>query len=77
MTFPRIFAMSEVLWKGPTNDLEKDYINFLSRVEPHLQRLDTKQINYGNHLYDLEGGVIKNQGASILCTYHTNQSQRN
>jgi len=62
MTFPRIFAMSEVLWKGPTNDLEKDYINFLSRLEPHLQRLDTKHINYGNHLYDLEGGVLKNQG---------------
>lgn len=62
MIFPRIFAISEVVWKGPTQNLETDYANFLTRLEPNLERLQIKQINYGNHLYDLEGFVEKNQG---------------
>ena len=63
MAFPRIVAMSEVVWSGATKNLEEDYTNFLSRLERYLERLDVKNINYANHLYDLEGGVIKKQGA--------------
>ncbi len=65
MVFPRIFAMSEVVWSGPTKNLETDYADFLVRLEPNLKRLDLKQINYGNHLYDIEGDVMKNQGKVI------------
>ena len=65
MVFPRIFAMSEVVWSGPTKNLETDYADFLVRLEPNLKRLDFKQINYGNHLYDIEGDVVKNQGKVI------------
>lgn len=61
MAFPRIVAMSEVVWSGATKNLEEDYTNFLSRLERYLERLDVKNINYANHLYDLEGGVVKNQ----------------
>ena len=61
MMFPRILAMSEVVWSGPISNLEADYTNFLSRVEPYLERLDVKQINYANHLYDIEGAVVKEQ----------------
>ncbi|MFT5255541.1 MAG: hexosaminidase [Candidatus Paceibacteria bacterium] len=62
MAFPRMLAMSEVVWKGPTTNLDKEYSDFLSRLEPYLERLDAKEINYANHLFDLEGRVVKKEG---------------
>lgn len=62
MAFPRILAMSEVVWTGATSDLDKEYSSFLSRLEPYLERLDAKGINYANHLFDLEGTVVKKEG---------------
>jgi hexosaminidase len=61
MAFPRMLAMAEVTWSGPTENLEEDYTNFLSRLEPFLGRLDALDINYANHLYDLEGSVVKTE----------------
>ncbi|WP_417369719.1 beta-N-acetylhexosaminidase [Gelidibacter japonicus] len=54
MVFPRILAMSEVLWT-PTNN--KNYADFVARVEHFHQRLDALEINYANHLYEVEGEV--------------------
>jgi len=62
MVFPRMLAMSEVVWSGPTKDIETDYPEFLSRLEPFLARLDALNINYANHLYEIEGKVIKKEG---------------
>jgi hexosaminidase len=59
MAFPRMLAMSEVVWKGPTQNLETDYPEFLSRVEPFMKRMDALAINYANHLYDVSGKVLK------------------
>jgi len=59
MVFPRILAMSEVTWSGATADIELDYPNFISRVEPFLERLNALDINYANHLYEVEGKLIK------------------
>ncbi|RMA66107.1 beta-N-acetylhexosaminidase [Ulvibacter antarcticus] len=59
MVFPRILAMSEVVWSGPSENLEEDYANFLLRVEPFLERLDALRVNYANHLYEIEGRVLK------------------
>ena len=59
MVFPRILALSEVVWSGPSNDLESEYPNFLERVEPFFERLDAMSINHANHLYEIEGDVIK------------------
>jgi hexosaminidase len=61
MAFPRMLAMAEVAWSGPTQNLEEDYTNFLIRLEPFLERLDALDINYANHLYDLEGSVVKTE----------------
>jgi len=61
MAFPRMLAMAEVTWSGPTENLEEDYTNFLSRFEPFMERLDALDINYANHLYDLEGSVVKTE----------------
>ena len=62
MVFPRILAMSEVLWSGATKNIETGYLEFLSRLEPFLKRLNVLNINYANHLYELEAGLIKEKG---------------
>ena len=62
MVFPRILAMSEVLWSGAVKNIETDYPEFLSRVEPFLERLNALNINNANHLYELEGDLIKENG---------------
>lgn len=43
MVFPRLSAMSEVLWTKQEN---RDYNRFLQRMEKHYQRLGTLQLNY-------------------------------
>jgi hexosaminidase len=42
--FPRILAMSEVLWDYPTT---RDYKLFYERVQAHYKRLDVLGVNYG------------------------------
>lgn len=59
MVFPRILALSEVVWSGPVNNLEYEYSEFLNRVEPFFERLDALNINYANHLFEIEGDVVK------------------
>ncbi|WP_040279963.1 beta-N-acetylhexosaminidase [Psychroserpens damuponensis] len=55
MIFPRILAMSEVVWSKNEN---KNYSNFVKRVEHFNTRLDVLDINYANHLYEIEGELI-------------------
>ena len=62
MAFPRMLAMSELGWSGASENMETDYPNFLRRLEPFLKRLDVLNINYANHLYEIEGSVIKKDG---------------
>ena len=50
MVFPRILALSEVDWKGPTNNFNQDYPNFVERLKEFTQRMDVLQINYAPHL---------------------------
>ncbi len=59
MAFPRILAMSEVVWNGASKNIEKEYPIFLHRVEHFFSRLETLKINYANHIYDLSGRVLK------------------
>src|SRR5690606_7464019 len=51
----RILAMSEVLW-SPTD--KKNYPDFVARVDNFHQRLDALDINYANHLYEVDGGAV-------------------
>ncbi len=57
MAFPRILAMSEVVWSKPEN---KSYPDFVKRVEDFHKRLDALNINYANHLYEIEGKLVSN-----------------
>jgi len=43
MAFPRMLAMSEVLWSTPAN---KDYADFRRRLVLHLARLDKQGVKY-------------------------------
>lgn len=62
MGFPRILAMSEVVWSKNEN---KNYAAFVRRVENFHKRLDALNINYANHLYEIEGELLSdNSGLS-------------
>lgn len=62
MIFPRILALSEVDWKGPSQNFEKDYPQFVSRVESFMERLDIMGVNFANHLYQLKSKIFKENG---------------
>ncbi len=71
MAFPRMLAMSEVVWNGAQEDVNLSYKNFLKRVEQFLPRMDALDINYANHLYDVSGEIKKENGE---LTYQLNTS---
>lgn len=41
--FPRAVALAEVVWSPPQR---RSFEDFLRRLEPHLKRLDMRQVNY-------------------------------
>jgi hexosaminidase len=63
MAYPRMLAMSEVVWSGASENIDVDYSDFLARLEPFMDRLGALDINYANHLYEIEGSIIKKEGA--------------
>ncbi|MFP4844205.1 beta-N-acetylhexosaminidase [Winogradskyella sp. PE311] len=58
MMFPRILALSEVVWSDPET---RNYIDFVSRVENFHKRLEALDINYANHLFEIEGELITSE----------------
>jgi len=63
MAFPRMIALSEVLWSETKN---KDFNNFKNRLEFYQQRLDARDVNYANHLYEVLGKSEIKNGVSYL-----------
>ncbi|WP_179344307.1 beta-N-acetylhexosaminidase [Winogradskyella ursingii] len=55
MAFPRMLAMSEVVWSKPEN---KNYEDFVARLEKFHNRLDALDINYANHLYKIDSYMV-------------------
>ncbi len=49
MTWPRAFALAEVLWSPKK---QRNWPNFVTRVEHHLSRYDTLDVNYARSMYD-------------------------
>lgn len=62
MAFPRMLAMSEVVWSNPGN---KNYKDFVVRLEHFHKRLDALGINYANHLYEIEGDLVSEDGKAF------------
>jgi hexosaminidase len=52
MAFPRVVALSEVVWSSKEN---KNYPDFIKRLEFYQKRLDKLDVNYANHLYEVKG----------------------
>ena len=49
MTWPRGWALSEVFWTSKEN---KNWDNFVTRVEDHFVRADFGKINYARSMYN-------------------------
>ncbi len=56
MVFPRILAMSEVVWTQPEL---MDYPEFTKRVEFFNKRLEALNYNYANHFYNIKGELTQ------------------
>ena len=59
MAYPRAVALSEVLWSSPEN---KNYQDFIHRLEYYQKRLDQLEVNYANHIYSVKGELINSKG---------------
>jgi hexosaminidase len=53
--FPRILGLSEVLWTYPK---QRDFKEFYSRVDAHLNRLDLLGVNYGFPSYPAQFNFV-------------------
>ena len=67
MAFPRMIALSEVVWSAKEH---KNYDDFISRLEFFNKRLDAKNIKYANHLYEVKGEFI-NKNGKFLYEFET------
>ncbi|MDB2555296.1 family 20 glycosylhydrolase [Flavobacteriaceae bacterium] len=59
MAFPRVVALSEVVWSSPEN---KNYSDFINRLEQYQKRLDQLDVNYANHMYYVKGELKNTEG---------------
>lgn len=59
MMFPRVLAMSEILW---SHSEKRNYNDFVGSVENFHKRLEALGINYANHLYEIEGRMVSLNG---------------
>ncbi len=75
MVFPRLLAMSEVVWSKNEN---KNYSGFISRLESFNKRLEALDIKYASHLYEVEGELNSknNKQSYALKTLTKNKTIR-
>ena len=59
MAFPRVVALSEVVLSSPEN---KNYSDFINRLEQYQKRLDQLDVNYANHMYSVKGELKNTEG---------------
>jgi hexosaminidase len=63
MLFPRIAALSEVLWTKLDN---KNYTKFEEKIPAIFDRYDLWKINYSRAYFDVESQVINNDSGKIF-----------
>jgi hexosaminidase len=59
MVFPRAIALSEAIW---SLSVHKNYDDFINRLEIFNKRLDVMNVNYANHLYEVNGELLNDNG---------------
>jgi hexosaminidase len=70
MAFPRAIALAEVVWSSKEN---KNYPDFIKRLEFYQKRLDKLDVNYANHMYEVTGELKNTNG---LLTYELSATSK-
>ncbi len=68
MLFPRLFAISEVGWSLQEN---KNFDDFIQRVELAFNRLDAMKVNYAPSMYNVS---INHAGSVLSSNLHLSLS---
>ncbi len=68
MTWPRAFAISETAWSPAEN---KNWKNFVTKVETHFDRFNEGEIKYAPSMYDPDFKVTKNEKGELVVTLST------
>jgi len=68
MTWPRSFAVSEVLWSPKK---ERNWNDFVIRVEKHFERFDASQTNYAPSMYDPIFEISKKDSNTVMVKMST------
>lgn len=63
MAFPRAIALSEVLW---TSEEQRDYGDFVKRLEHFHKRMDALEVIYANHLYEIKGEIQTSENGVLF-----------
>jgi hexosaminidase len=72
MAFPRMVALSEVVWSDTKH---RNFDNFKIRLENYFKRLDAKNVNYANHLSEVDGKSEVKNGVSYLTLKNDTQQK--
>ncbi|WP_439128890.1 beta-N-acetylhexosaminidase [Polaribacter sp.] len=72
MAFPRAIALSEVVWSTPEN---RNYTDFIKRLELFNKRLDVMNVNYANHIYEVKG-KLKNDNGNLTYELETTTDKK-
>ena len=65
MLFPRLIALSEILW---TPEEKKDWSGFVNRLKDMNRRLDNLDINYSTTMYDVTASATTDSDNSITIS---------
>lgn len=68
MTYPRSFAIAEALWSQPAN---RNWDNFVGRVESHMARFDVAQIKYAPSMFEPIIDVKRNSNGELTVLLRT------
>lgn len=68
MTYPRSFAIAEALWSEPAN---RNWDNFVGRVEAHMARFDVAQKKYAPSMYEPIIAVKRNTNGELMVQLST------